>query len=96
MPCLDYTIRFEEITSVEAVAYEDALKKKGKQHIYLSMDVCGSELRGVMTAELTEALSGEETAELMNLVVGQYWHTILAAFVYYAGYICRCLFINDQ
>jgi hypothetical protein len=35
------------------------------------VEVCDGELWGVMTAGLTEALSGEETAELLNFVVGQ-------------------------
>ncbi len=86
----------EEITSVEAVAYEDAILAaiakesrhfendrglaeyihedalKEKVHsLYPSVEVCDGELWGVMIAGLTEALSGEETAELLNFVVGQ-------------------------
>ena len=86
----------EEITSAEAVAYEDAILAaiakenrqfkndrglveyihedalKEKVHsLYPSVEVCDGELWGVMTAGLTEALSGEETAELLNFVVGQ-------------------------
>ncbi len=58
----------EEITSAEAVAYEDALKEK-VHSLYPHVKVCDGGLWGVMTAGLTEALSGEETAELLNFVV---------------------------
>lgn len=60
----------EKITSAEAVAYEDALKEK-VHSLYPSVEVCDGELWGVMAAGLTEALSGEEIAELLNFVVGQ-------------------------
>lgn len=86
----------EEITSAEAVAYEDAILAaigkenrhfendqglaeyldkgtlKGKVHsLYPSVEICDGELWGVMVAGLTGALSGEETAELLNFVVSQ-------------------------
>jgi len=86
----------EEITSAEAMTYEDAILAaiakenrhfendrglaeylnestlKEKVHsLYPSVEICDGELWGVMTAGLTETLSGEETAELLDYVVGQ-------------------------
>ncbi len=85
-----------EISSAEAVAYEDAILaaiakenrlfendrglaeyindeslNKKVYSLYPSVEIVDGELRGVMTAGLTEALSGEETAELLDYVVGQ-------------------------
>ena len=39
--------------------------------LYPSVDIVGGELWGVMTAGLKEALSGEETAKLLDFVTGQ-------------------------
>lgn len=50
--------------------HDEALNKK-VYSLYPSVEVVDGELRGVMTAGLTEALSGEETAELLDYVVGQ-------------------------
>jgi hypothetical protein len=50
--------------------HDEALNKK-VYSLYPSVVVVDGELWGVMTAGLTEALSGEETAELLDYVVGQ-------------------------
>jgi hypothetical protein len=50
--------------------HDEALNKK-VYSLYPSVEIVDGELWGVMTAGLTEALSGEETAELLDYVVGQ-------------------------
>lgn len=50
--------------------HDEALNKK-VYSLYPSVVVVDGELWGVMTAGLTEALSGEETVELLDYVVGQ-------------------------
>jgi len=52
--------------------YLDEGPLKEKVHsLYPSVEINDGELWGVMTAELTEAISGEETAELLDYVAGQ-------------------------
>lgn len=52
--------------------YLDEGPLKEKVHsLYPSVEINDGELWGVMTAGLTEPLSGEETAELLDYVVGQ-------------------------
>ncbi len=50
--------------------HDKSLNKK-VYSLYPSVEIVDGELWGVMTAGLTEALSGEETAELLDYVVGQ-------------------------
>lgn len=50
--------------------HDEALNKK-VYSLYPSVEIVDGELWGVMTAGLTEALSGEETAELLEYVAGQ-------------------------
>lgn len=50
--------------------HDEALNKE-VYSLYPSVEIVDGELWGGMTAGLTEALSGEETAELLDYVVGQ-------------------------
>lgn len=50
---------------------DDGPLKEKVHSLYPSVEVYDGELWGVMTAGLTEPLSGEETAKLLDYVVGQ-------------------------
>lgn len=61
---------FENDRGLAEYIHDEALKQK-VHSLYPSVEVHDGELWGVMTAGLTEPLSGEETAELMEYVVSQ-------------------------
>lgn len=61
---------FENDRGLAEYIHDEALKKK-VYSLYPSVEIVDGELWGVMTAGLTEPLSGEETAELLDYVVGQ-------------------------
>jgi hypothetical protein len=61
---------FENDRGLAEYIHDEALNKK-VYSLYPSVEIVDGELWGVMTAGLTEALSGEETAELLDYVVGQ-------------------------
>jgi len=61
---------FENDRGLAEYIHDEALKDK-VYSLYPSVEVVDGELWGVMTAGLKEALSGEETTELLNFVVGQ-------------------------
>lgn len=61
---------FENDRGLAEYIHDEALNKK-VYSLYPSVEVVDGELWGVMTAGITEALSGEEITELLNFVVGQ-------------------------
>lgn len=61
---------FENDRGLAEYIHDETLNKK-VYSLYPSVEVVDGELWGVMTAGITEALSGEETTELLNFVVGQ-------------------------
>ncbi|WP_041272710.1 hypothetical protein [Desulfitobacterium hafniense] len=61
--------RFENDRGLAEYIENEVLNKK-VYSLYPSVEISDGELWGVMTAGLTEALSGEETAELLEFVVG--------------------------
>ncbi|WP_242830520.1 hypothetical protein [Desulfitobacterium hafniense] len=62
--------RFENDRGLAEHIENEALNKK-VYSLYPSVEVSDGKLWGVMTAGLTEALSGEETAELLEFVAGE-------------------------
>ncbi len=50
---------------------DEGILKEKVHSLYPSVEICDGELWGVMIAGLTEALSGEETAEFLDFVVSQ-------------------------
>ncbi|MHB8076918.1 hypothetical protein [Desulfosporosinus fructosivorans] len=62
--------RFENDRGLSEYIHDVALNEK-VYSLYPSVEISDGELWGVMTAGLTEALSGEETAELLEFVAGQ-------------------------
>lgn len=61
---------FENDRGLAEYLDEGSLKEK-VHNMFPSVEIYDGELWGVMTAGLKEPLSGEETAELLNYVVGQ-------------------------
>lgn len=61
---------FENDRGLAEYIHDEALNKK-VYSLYPSVEIVHGELCGVMTAGLREALSGEETAELLEFVTGQ-------------------------
>jgi hypothetical protein len=61
---------FENDRGLAEYIHDEALNKK-VYSLYPSVEIVDGELWGVMTAGLTEPLSGEETTELLDYVVGQ-------------------------
>jgi len=61
---------FENDRGLAEYIPDEALNKK-VYSLYPSVEIIDGELWGVMTAGLKEALSGEETAELLDFVTGQ-------------------------
>jgi hypothetical protein len=61
---------FENDRGLAEYIHDEALNKK-VYSLYPSVEIVDGELWGVMTAGLTEPLSGEETAELLDYVCGQ-------------------------
>jgi len=61
---------FENDRGLAEYLDEGTLKEK-VHSLYPSVEIVDGELWGVMTAGITEALFGEETAELQQFVVGQ-------------------------
>ncbi|WP_026198875.1 hypothetical protein [Desulfitobacterium hafniense] len=62
--------RFENNHGLAEHIENEALNKK-VYSLYPSVEVSDGKLWGVMTAGLTEALSGEETTELLEFVAGE-------------------------
>lgn len=61
---------FENDRGLAEYIHDEALNKK-VYSLYPSVEIVDGELWGVMNAELKEALSGEEIAELLEFVTGQ-------------------------
>ncbi|MEN6315637.1 MAG: hypothetical protein ABFD25_15495 [Clostridiaceae bacterium] len=62
--------QFKNDCGLAEYIHDEALNKK-VHSLYPSVEIIDGELWGVMTAGLREALSGEETAELLDFVTGQ-------------------------
>jgi len=61
---------FENDRGLAEYIHVEAINKK-VYSLYYSVEIVDGELWGVMTARLKEALSGKETAELLDFVTGQ-------------------------
>lgn len=61
---------FENDRGLAEYIHDEVLNKK-VYSLHPSVEIVDGELWGVMTAGITEALSGEETAELLDFVTGQ-------------------------
>lgn len=61
---------FENDRGLAEYIYTDALKEKVRS-LYPFVEVWNGKLWGVMTAEITDALSETETSELIDFVAGQ-------------------------